>query len=313
MIIALTGATGFVGRVLAARLARQGHRIRALTRSKARVPAGCEPVEGDLERRIPEAFLRGAEVLIHCAAELRDEARMSSVNVGGTRRLLQAARGSVRRWLQLSSIGVYGAKRAGEIDESSPLRPANDYERTKLESDRLVEAAAAQGDFECVLLRPSGVFGQGMPGRGLPRLIALIDRGLFVYVGPPGAIANFVQVDNVAAALELCCSAPAASGGTFNLSDDVPMEILVEAICAGLGRTPPRLRFPRAPVAAAAALFGALPGFPLSRARLDVLTRCVRYPIRKIEAIGYRHEVPVVLGMRRFAAEWMNAPIEKPA
>ena len=144
MIVALTGASGFVGGRLAARLVERGHRVRALTRSKARAPAGCAAIGGNLEAPIPAAFLQGAELLIHCAAELRDEARMNAVNVEGTGRLVDAARGVVRRWVQLSSIGVYGAQRTGEIDESSPPRPVNPYERRKPESDQLVAAAASR-------------------------------------------------------------------------------------------------------------------------------------------------------------------------
>ncbi len=307
MLVALTGATGFVGRRLAARLAQRGHRIRALTRSAARAPAGCEPVEGSLEEGIPSSFLQDADVLIHCAAELRDESRMAPVNVEGTRRLVEAARGKVRRWVQLSSIGVYGAPPSGDIDEAFPPRPVNAYERTKLESDGLVEAAARQGAFERVIVRPSGVFGPAMSAQGLKGMIAAIDRGVFFYVGAPAAVANFIYVDNVAAALELCAFAPAAAGGTFNLSDDISMEALVAAICAGLGRPPPRLRLPKTPVAALVALCGSLPGFPLSRARLEVLTRRVRYPIHRLENIGYRHEVSVQAGVQQLAAAWKHA------
>ena len=62
-------------------------------------------------------FVDGADVLYHCAAEIHEPGRMMEVNVGATGSLVAAARGKVRRWVQLSSVAVYGAPEAGVIDE----------------------------------------------------------------------------------------------------------------------------------------------------------------------------------------------------
>ena len=232
---------------------------------------------------------------------------MMTVNVQGTRRLVEMAGGAVSRWIQLSSIGVYGFRHEGEIDETCEAAPANEYERSKFESDRVVAAAGERGAFKYAILRPSNVFGEGMTARGLGQLVATIHGGLFFFLGPPGAIANYIHVENVAAALEQLALAESVAG-VFNLSDDCPFEALVASICDGLGMDPPKLRLPVAPVNLLASLLGRFPRFPLSRSKVAVLTRRVHFPTKRIERTGYRHEIPVDLGMRRYATAWKNAP-----
>jgi nucleoside-diphosphate-sugar epimerase len=64
-----------------------------------------------------ERLAKGADVLCQCAAERPDALRMNAVNVEGTRKLLAAAVGNVGRWIQLSSLGVYGSTRSGVVRE----------------------------------------------------------------------------------------------------------------------------------------------------------------------------------------------------
>src|SRR5260370_13194421 len=122
MIAAVTGGTGFVGTALINRLLRAGtfSEIRVLTR-RGRVQPGARVFRGDLLTDPLHAFVEGADVVFHCAGELRREEAMRALHVDGTRRLVEAARGRVPRWVQLSSVGAYGrAVRDGLIDETSP-------------------------------------------------------------------------------------------------------------------------------------------------------------------------------------------------
>ena len=111
--VAITGGRGFIGRRLVARHVALGDRVRVLARGVADPPWGgdVEILSGDLTSSEPERlqrFAQGADALYHCAAERQDASRMSAVNVEGTRRLLAAAAGNIGRWVQLSSLGVYG-------------------------------------------------------------------------------------------------------------------------------------------------------------------------------------------------------------
>lgn len=311
MIVAITGGTGMIGRRLVRRHLDLGDVVRVLTR-RARAgqaaEAGLHWVSADLgdgpERLAP--FVAGADLLYHCAAELQHEARMEAVNVRGTENLLAAAAGRVGRWVQLSSVGVYGPAGDAVVDEDAPLRPANMYERTKAESDRLVEAAARAGRIVCTRLRPSNVYAPDMGNQSLNGLIRMVQRGWFFFIGPPGASANYIHADNVAEALLRCALAPAAAGRSYNLSDHRSMEQLIAAIAAGLGRPPPRWRLPAGPVRALARFAGRLPASPLTPSRVAALSQRSRYPTDRIEAeLGYRHLVSVEDGMAEMARAFL--------
>lgn len=302
MIAAVTGGTGFVGSALVARLLADGFsEVRVLTR-RAPAHAAFRPVHGDIVKDDLHAFTAGADVLFHCAGELRREDAMRAVHVEGTRRLIDAARGRVRRWVQLSSAGCYGlAQRQGTVDERSPLAPEGEYETTKVESDALVERAAGEGAFACVTLRPSIVFGPGMPNRSLYQLVSMVERGLFFFVGRH-AVATYVYVDDVADALIACATEMAASG-SYVLSDDRPMEAFIAAIAAavGRGRQPPTV--PEWTARGVAAVLGWLPRFPLTPSRVDALSRRVRYSPERIQRdLGYTFRVSIEEGLRRLVA-----------
>ena len=87
MIVAITGGTGFIGKHLIARHVARGDKVRYLTRRKAAENVrGAVAHTGNLGSSVDELrqFVHGADVLYHCAAELRNEAEMESTNVLGT-------------------------------------------------------------------------------------------------------------------------------------------------------------------------------------------------------------------------------------
>jgi nucleoside-diphosphate-sugar epimerase len=302
MIAAVTGGTGFVGQALVSRLLRSEafSEVRVLTRRQASAE-GTRTFRGDLCLGPLEPFLEGVDVLFHCAGELQREEAMHAVHVEGTRRLLAAAAGRVSRWVQLSSVGAYGrSMRAGIVDENSPLAPEGSYETTKVQADMLVHAAAAS-----VTLRPSIIFGPGMPNRSLYQLVEAVKRGVFFFIGR-GAIANYVYVDDVADAL-VACGTAANAAGVYNLSDDRPMEQFISIIARELGTGAPRFRVPEWLARIAATVLQSIPRFPLTEPRIDALTRRVRYPSIRIQTeLGYRFRVSVEEGLRRLVSHWRD-------
>jgi len=246
------------------------------------------------------------DVLYHCAAELRDPSRMEAVNVGGTAKLIEAAAGRVGRWVQLSSVGVYGPVRAGLVAEASPERPVGSYERTKTQADDLVREAAALGAFAYSMLRPSTVFGNDMPNQSLVQWVGAIQRGLFFYIGKHGAMVNYVHVNSVVDALLLCGLAEAAKGRSYIVSEEMEIERFVGLICQTLGRTSPWLRMPEG-VARVTSSVGGLFGsrFPLTQSRIDALTNSAVYSSKKIRTeLGYVPSVPLEEGLRGFVNNW---------
>ena len=216
--VAITGASGFIGRQLVSEHLARGDKVNILSRRDVSFPKEVCCYVGDIARDLPHGFPGDADILYHCAAELKDPGRMTETNVLGTRRLVDAADGRIGRWVQLSSVGVYGQHREGLIDEAWPISPDNDYERTKATADQIVQERACKGAFGLVTLRPSIVFGRGMPNRSLLQLGAVIERGLFFFVGPAGASANYVPAPSVVSALVLCGTHPAATGNPYALT-----------------------------------------------------------------------------------------------
>ncbi len=319
MIISITGASGFIGRVLALRHIAQGDEVRVLTRKepqKLALPKSVRIFQGDLAAGTDSLteFIDGSDILYHCAGEVRDPGLMRAVHVTGTRNLLGAAAHRIGRWVQLSSVGAYGPHREGIVSEKTPLNPLGEYELTKVESDRLVTEAAEENGFSYAILRPSIVFGPGMPNRSLYQLIAMIDRGLFFFIGAPGAAANYIYVDNVVDALLLCGYDPAARGRIYDLSDHASMEDFIAMISDSLGRPHPKLRLPLAPALCVARTVGRLSGFPLTESRVHALTnRSVYATARIARELGYSHEVSMREGLRRTVDAWRKPPLQSPS
>jgi len=310
MIVAITGGTGFIGKKLVSRLARQGNRVRLLTRNTelTGIPSPVEVHECNLlTAKIGQlsAMLDGVEVLYHCAGQLKDPLAMRALHVDATQKLAEAAFRRVPHWVQLSSVGVYGPVAQGIVTEDSALNPVGQYEITKYESDKIILEAANKGGFSYSVLRPSNVFGAEMTNQSLFNMIAMIDRGLFFYIGKPGASANYIHVDNVVDGLVRCGTMLQAKGRTYNLSDHCTMEHFVETIASALDRPSPRLRFPKLVAQFAGVTLGNIPGFPLTQSRVNALDNRSTYQISRIQMeLGYRHAISMDDGLHELVAAY---------
>ena len=311
MNVAITGGTGFIGRKLVQRHIERGDHVRVLSRRPRVVsglPGSVEWFEGDLiafDHILP--FVEGADVLYHCAGQLTDENSMRSLHVCGTKFLVEAASRGIGHWVQLSSVGVYGPVSNGQITEESPLNPVGEYEITKAESDELVINEARQGAFTFSVLRPSNVYGEDMTNQSLFDFIAMIERGLFFFVGNKEASANYIHVDNVVEGLIRCGTMQGGKDKTFNLSDHCSMERFVGIISSELGCKYPRLRLPEVMLRVMAGIMGKMPGFPLTASRVDALTRRSIYSIKSIqEELGYQHVVSMEDGLKRLISGYMK-------
>ena len=319
MIVAITGGTGFIGKKLVARLVERGDTVRLLTRSAAGSGLSspvkiyqCDLLSAGVNEL--SAMLDGVDVLCHCAGQLTNARAMQALHVDATRKLVAAASGRVGHWVQLSSVGVYDQVRDGFITEESALKPAGQYEITKAESDRIVIDGANHGGYSYSVLRPSNVFGAGMTNQSLFGMIAMIERGLFFYIGKPGASANYIHVDNVAEGLIRCATMDTARNRIFNLSDHRTLEQFAGTIAAALGCTAPWLRIP-APVARLAAMaLGRVPRFPLTLSRVDALVNRSQYPVTRIrQELGYDHVTSMEDGVKELVEVYKSRLTPKDA
>jgi nucleoside-diphosphate-sugar epimerase len=307
MQVCVTGANGFIGQGLVAALYRQGFSIRVLTRrSDCVFPDGVQVVRGDLTSpNCPvDQFLVGCEVIFHCAGEISDVATMQLLHIDGTRRLLQAtlkeaAKSQTIHWVQLGSVGAYGPPQSSArthriVTEDMRPCPVGEYEATKVKADELVMQAGKDGLMTYSIIRPSNVFGTMMPNQSLRGLISMVKRGLFFYIGEPGAVATYVHVDDVAAALMKCASESKARGQIYNLSNDCFLESLIDYIASALGVRSPRMRIPESLIRTAVDLFEGRMSIPLTQPRIDALVNKTRYASDKIVSeLGFRFSKPM--------------------
>ncbi|WBY00733.1 NAD(P)-dependent oxidoreductase [Ramlibacter tataouinensis] len=308
-IVCVTGGTGFIGRRLVSRLVEQGHVVRVLSRGGKPVPAGVHRVQGDLLAQVPEAFLHDAAIVYHCAGELADKSVMHELHVEGTRRLLArvsdevAASGRPLRWVQLSSVGAYGPLaqcrgRACCVTEDWPDDPVGEYEVSKAMADRLVlDWSRNEQRIGATVLRPSTVFGPGMPNQSLRALLDAIGRGRFFHIGRHPAVATYVHVDDVARALLLCGTDPRVLANTYILSNDCTFAEIVAAVATAAHRRPPALRVPERLARALARAAAVFVRHPLTPERIDALTRRVRYSSDRLAGLGFSPARPVPQAM----------------
>jgi nucleoside-diphosphate-sugar epimerase len=298
--VAITGGTGFIGRPLARTLLEGGNEVRVLSRRTVETTStfqGARWYQGDFCHPIDPAFLNGVDTLYHLAAELSNSAQMEAVNVQGTANLLTAAkRAGVRRWIQLSSVGVYGPPTSLIVKEETTPKPANEYERTKLVSERLVDEACRRSNMEHVILRPSNVIGADMKNGSFFALVKAVSRDRYFFIGPRGAIATYVHVEDVVRALVACQEA--VKGSIYNLSSDCTWEALIERIASLVGVRSPRIRIPAAPLRL---VIGALEGHmrvPITSGRLASLTGRSRYSSdRIVKELGFAFTKPMPEGI----------------
>lgn len=293
MKIIITGATGFIGKLLVKKHIDLGDEVHILSRREKENFEFHDKVQyhfGDLsDVKSLTDFVVNADVLYHCAAEIRHESKMRAINVEGTKNLIQVASKNVKHWVQLSSVGVYGPIFYGNIDENQPYNPINEYEKTKLESDLLVLQAVQNNAFTCTFIRPSNVFGADMRNASLFQLIKTIDKGFYFFVGPKGASANYVPVENVIEALYLAAVNPKAKNQIYNISSWTTIEDFIGTIAKELGKSEPQLRVPIYPIKVIARITSFIPKNPLTVARINALSNKTKYITDKIEKeLGYK-------------------------
>lgn len=315
--VLVTGAAGFLGRAIVARLRADGTRVRAFVRPGREVAAD-ETVEGDLrDRAALERAVQGVDGVVHAGARVAttgDWEEFEATNVGATEALIAAAvAAGVRRIVHVSSLSVYAVPADGAvITEDSAYDDGGGergfYARSKLLADQAAMRAIAAGA-PVTVVRPGLLYG---PGQRPPLARRAVSAGpLFkVLLAHRGYLLPLAYVDNVADAIALGLTRDAARGRAYTVVD-------VHAPQAGYARlyrqiaggnwTP--LYVPLSPLRAAisgiekaARLAGRKA--PISRHQVERTLRSATFTTRRArEELGWRPRVALDEALRRsFAA-----------
>jgi len=251
MNVLVTGGTGYLGRAVVRALAARGHTCVVFARSASRSGLPGTLVDGDVrDRGALDRAASGCDALCHAAALVsiwrRRRAEFDDVNVGGLRNAIGVVTARrISRFLYTSSFLALPPR-----DRPSPMA-ANDYQRTKLDADRVADAAVADG-VPLIRVYPGVVYGPGSLTEGnlVGRLIAdHLRRRLPGLIGPEHRW-SYAYVDDVAtghcAALE-----EGRAGGRYMLGgENAPQRRVFEIVERVTGRRPP----PRIPFSVATAL-----------------------------------------------------------
>jgi nucleoside-diphosphate-sugar epimerase len=244
MLLALTGATGFIGQHLLRELPKRGHRLRVLLRRPAAVPiAAASAVIGDLARpRNMAAALEGVDAVIHSAGIAHamsgipeDDYRV--VNTEATIGLARAARrAGAKRFIFLSTIRAQcGPATDTVMTEAVEPAPTDAYGRSKLAAER----GLAEVDIDWVALRATLVYGPGVKGN-MAQLMRLARSPVPLPLGNLRARRSLLAVENLAAAIETVLATPEPLRRAFVAADPQALTVaeMIAAMRRGLGRRP---------------------------------------------------------------------------
>jgi nucleoside-diphosphate-sugar epimerase len=250
--VLVTGASGFLGRAVAAALRDAGHDVRTFQRR----PSGVDGVDDVLGTVTDPAAVRsavqGVDAVVHLAAKVSlagDPADFERVNVTGTRDLLAAARDAgVTRFVFVSSPSVAHAGTSIAGDDATAASPGNargEYARTKAAAELLALAADAPG-FAVVAVRPHLVWGPG-DEQLVGRIVDRARRGRLPVLDSGAALIDSCYVDNAATAMVAALDrAEAVHGNVYVVTNGEPRPVgeLLARICVASGVPAPGAHAP---------------------------------------------------------------------
>lgn len=274
MLIAVTGANGFVGGYAARRLLDRGHHVIAFGRrpeSTLEPDARLTYVRWDITKGAIDA--RPVDAVVHCAGRVTEWGtadEFTRANVEGTANVLESFAGA-GVFVHLSTASVYDLTLPKlSITEEAPFasRFVSEYSRSKIRAEELV--GRRRGD--AVILRPHIVYGPG-ESKVLPRLLDVLRRGPVLVPGNGRNRLSLTHVENLTHAIELAIE---LRGGhqVFNVADETNATVddLLVSVQSAFGFSRP---IHHVPIAAAwlAAYISEELHRRLLRARIPTLTR----------------------------------------
>lgn len=323
--VLVTGASGMLGRGVAARLVADGHDVRTLQRSPSHV-VGAQDVAGSVtDPDVVRAAVRDRDAVVHLAAKVTIVGpfeEFEAVNVGGTRVLLDEARAAgVRRFVHVSSPSVahLGSSIVGAgAGPADPEHARGSYARSKAAGELVALAAHDPDGLSVIAVRPHVVWGPG-DTQLVGRIVDRARAGRLPVLGDGAALIDTTYVDNAVDALVAALHADAAVyGEPYVVTNGEPRPVveLLAGICAASGVPVPRRHVPAALARGAGSLvdvawrtFPLRGEPPLTRFVAEQLSTAHWFDQRRTrEALGWIPRVGLDEGLARLAAWTARLP-----
>ena len=249
--ILVTGAGGFIGSHLVARLASEGHELRCVHHPSdvGTGVAGCERRDGDIRNPgFVQAAMEGVSCVFHLAAMVSVGSAQAApqdafaVNTSGVQNILEAARmAGTTKVVLLSTAHVYGKPASLPVTEQHRYAPGSVYAATKLAGDMLALGYHRSFGIPVTILRPFNIYGpRQAPVAVIAEMIQQAVAGRRIQVRDTRPRRDFLFVDDVVDALMLSAASDATageeillgSGGAVSIGD---VAARIERIVAGSG------------------------------------------------------------------------------
>lgn len=312
--VLVTGSAGFIGGALVERLRAQGTKVAgADLRDGPPVDLHFDVTDDEAVRKVFE--VHRPRIVVHAAAivdDRGDPALFETVNVGGTRRMLEAARSAgCGRFVQLSSIAALGVTPGKNTDVDSPLidDTGSPYFDTKARSERIARSFMDGGAMEVVVVRPGDVYGPGsVPW--VERPLELMRKHQPVLVGGGRGLICHCHIENLVDGIELAMTHDDAPGGIFIIHDgssSTAFRDYFTQLARAAGISPPRVSLPKSIAYAVARLTAVVhrlggPPPPFTKSAVDYITRQSTYSIEEARrTLGYQPRVTLAAGMAALA------------
>ncbi|MGC5170500.1 NAD-dependent epimerase/dehydratase family protein [Microbacterium sp. DT81.1] len=320
MIVLVTGASGFLGRAVAAELVAAGHQVRTLQRRPSGVDGATDVLGSITDPADVARAIDGAEGVVHLAAKVSlagapEEFR--AVNVEGTRSLLDAAeRIGVSHFVQVSSpsVAYSGSALAGVAAEpASPRHAHGDYARTKAEGE-LLALGRDSNRMRVLAIRPHLVWGPG-DTMLVGRIVERARRGRLPLLNGGTALVDTTYIDNAATGIVAALHrADEAHGKAYVLTNGEPRPVgeMFAGICRAAGVRPPGWSIPaglgRAAGSAIERVWAVKPGIdepPMTRFLAEQLSTSHWFDQRDTRrALAWSPSVSIDEGLRRLALSY---------
>ena len=256
MRIFLTGASGYIGKVLARRFAADGHEVRCLVRSTSATGTlerlGVDLFTGDITERVSmREGMSGADWVVHAAAELDLDAaadRMQSVNALGSENVASLAyKLGIGRFLSVSSIAYFGGSPADgspATEETPPRFPLpTRYSATKHAGERAIRTWAEEG-LRVNTVYPSLVYGPPAKREGVNSVMrALLAKRLPVMTGLD-RISTWIFIDDLVEGIVRVMERAPVGEAYLMAGERATLREVMEKVCALGGVEPPRWKIP---------------------------------------------------------------------